>query len=162
VHVQPQHNHLGIRLSSISMFSMFLSRFSIASSRSRIRFSSLPESSVGKSTRGSGQGFGQSCLLSGLLGNAGARADSSLFFFMNYTTVTLCGDVIRMLRGVHLLPLCGALPLCARKLIFHSKNCHIYDRQFKLVEELIKPKNDNPRKLLHTETPLNWSRHLNT
>jgi len=26
------------------------------------------------------------------------------------------------------------------KLIFHSKNCHIYQRQFKLVEELLKPK----------------------
>ncbi len=26
------------------------------------------------------------------------------------------------------------------KLIFHSKNCHIYKRQFKLVKELLGPK----------------------
>jgi thymidylate synthase len=25
-------------------------------------------------------------------------------------------------------------------LIFHSKNCHIYKRQFKLVQELLEPK----------------------
>jgi thymidylate synthase len=48
----------------------------------------------------------------------------------------------------------GSLNLRTGKLIFHSKNCHIYDRQFKLVEELLKPKNDNRRKLLHAETPL--------
>ena len=27
------------------------------------------------------------------------------------------------------------------KLIFHSKNCHIYQRQYKLIEELLTPKN---------------------
>ncbi len=96
--VQPQYDHLGVGRSFISMFSMLSSRFSIASSRSRIRFSSLPESSGGKSTKGAGQGFGQCCFLSGLLGNAGGRADSSLFFFINYTTVTLCADIIRMLQ----------------------------------------------------------------
>ncbi len=31
------------------------------------------------------------------------------------------------------------------KLIFHSKNCHIYQRQFKLVEELLKPKNSDKK-----------------
>jgi thymidylate synthase len=35
----------------------------------------------------------------------------------------------------------GNLSLETGKLIFHSKNCHIYQRQFKLVEELLKPKN---------------------
>ena len=29
------------------------------------------------------------------------------------------------------------------KLIFHSKNCHIYQRQFNLVEELLRPKKSN-------------------
>ncbi len=48
----------------------------------------------------------------------------------------------------------GSLNLRTGKLIFHSKNCHIYDRQFKLVEELLKPKNNNRRRLLHAETPL--------
>jgi thymidylate synthase len=34
------------------------------------------------------------------------------------------------------------------KLIFHSKNCHIYERQFKMVEEVLKPGKDSRRKLL--------------
>ncbi len=34
----------------------------------------------------------------------------------------------------------GRLELEAGKLIFHSKNCHIYQRQYKLVEELLSPK----------------------
>jgi thymidylate synthase len=34
----------------------------------------------------------------------------------------------------------GNLSLETGKLIFHSKNCHIYQRQFKFVEELLKPK----------------------
>ncbi len=34
------------------------------------------------------------------------------------------------------------------KLIFHSKNCHIYERQFKTVEELLKPKEDSRRRIL--------------
>ncbi len=33
------------------------------------------------------------------------------------------------------------------KLIFHSKNCHIYSRLYDLVEELVKPKKDSRRKL---------------
>jgi len=33
------------------------------------------------------------------------------------------------------------LDLETGKLIFHSKNCHIYQRQYKLVEELLSPKN---------------------
>ncbi|MCW3981016.1 MAG: thymidylate synthase [Candidatus Bathyarchaeota archaeon] len=48
----------------------------------------------------------------------------------------------------------SSLKLKTGKLIFHSKNCHIYERQFKLAEELLKPKNDNRRKLLHAETQL--------
>jgi len=36
----------------------------------------------------------------------------------------------------------GNLNLETGKLIFHSKNCHIYQRQYKLVEELLSPKND--------------------
>jgi thymidylate synthase len=34
----------------------------------------------------------------------------------------------------------GNLSLETGKLIFHSKNCHIYQRQFKLVKELLEPK----------------------
>ena len=34
----------------------------------------------------------------------------------------------------------GNLLLKPGKLIFHSKNCHIYQRQFKLVKELLEPK----------------------
>jgi thymidylate synthase len=34
----------------------------------------------------------------------------------------------------------GHLALATGKLIFHSKNCHIYQRQFKLVKELLEPK----------------------
>jgi len=41
----------------------------------------------------------------------------------------------------------GNFNLKTGKLIFHSKNCHIYERQFKLVEDLLKPKNDNRRKM---------------
>jgi thymidylate synthase len=32
------------------------------------------------------------------------------------------------------------------KMIFHSKNCHIYSRLYDLVEELIKPEEDSRRK----------------
>ena len=39
----------------------------------------------------------------------------------------------------------GNLQLETGKLIFHSKNCHIYQRQFKLVEELLKPKNSDKK-----------------
>ena len=39
----------------------------------------------------------------------------------------------------------GNLSLETGKLIFHSKNCHIYQRQFKLVEELLKPKNSDKK-----------------
>jgi thymidylate synthase len=34
------------------------------------------------------------------------------------------------------------------KLIFHSKNCHIYERLYHLVEEKVKPGEDKRRKLL--------------
>jgi thymidylate synthase len=37
----------------------------------------------------------------------------------------------------------GNLSLETGKMIFHSKNCHIYQRQFKLVEELLKPKDSS-------------------
>jgi thymidylate synthase len=37
----------------------------------------------------------------------------------------------------------GKLSLKTGKLIFHSKNCHIYQRQFKLVKELLEPKNSS-------------------
>jgi thymidylate synthase len=37
------------------------------------------------------------------------------------------------------------------KLIFHSKNCHIYQRQYKLVQELIAPQTANkPARLAQT------------
>ena len=37
------------------------------------------------------------------------------------------------------------------KLIFHSKNCHIYSRLFELVRELVKPGEDSRRKTIHKE-----------
>jgi len=45
----------------------------------------------------------------------------------------------------------GKLNIKTGKLIFHSKNCHIYERQFKLVEELLKPKEDSRRKALKSK-----------
>jgi thymidylate synthase len=37
----------------------------------------------------------------------------------------------------------GNLSLKTGKLIFHSKNCHIYQRQNKLVKELLEPKSSS-------------------
>jgi thymidylate synthase len=37
------------------------------------------------------------------------------------------------------------------KLIFHSKNCHIYSRLYDLVKELVKPGEDSRRKITHKE-----------
>lgn len=48
----------------------------------------------------------------------------------------------------------GQLNLKTGKLIFHSKNCHIYDRQFKLVEDLLKPKDNDRRRMLRTQSRL--------
>jgi thymidylate synthase len=39
----------------------------------------------------------------------------------------------------------GNLSLKTGKLIFHSKNCHLYKRQFNLVKELLEPKDKNAR-----------------
>ena len=36
------------------------------------------------------------------------------------------------------------------KLIFHSKNCHIYQRQYKLVEELLSPKTSKSQRIAQT------------
>ncbi|UCE96597.1 MAG: hypothetical protein JSV51_03085 [Candidatus Bathyarchaeota archaeon] len=41
----------------------------------------------------------------------------------------------------------GNLNLKTGKLIFHSKNCHIYERQFMLVENLLKPEKRSRRSL---------------
>jgi len=51
----------------------------------------------------------------------------------------------------------GNLGIETGKLIFHSKNCHIYERQFKLVEELLKPKGANRRKALRSRMGLGTS-----
>lgn len=40
----------------------------------------------------------------------------------------------------------SGLSLETGKLIFHSKNCHVYQRQYKLVEELVSPKADSKSK----------------
>lgn len=40
----------------------------------------------------------------------------------------------------------GNLNLETGKLIVHSKNCHIYERQFKIVESLLKPEKDARRR----------------
>ena len=45
----------------------------------------------------------------------------------------------------------GNLGIRTGKLIFHSKNCHIYKRQFKMVEETLKPGEDSRRKLLESK-----------
>jgi thymidylate synthase len=37
------------------------------------------------------------------------------------------------------------LSLKTGKLIFHSKNCHIYQRQYNLVKELLEPKDASKR-----------------
>ena len=45
----------------------------------------------------------------------------------------------------------GNLGIKTGKLLFHSKNCHVYERQFKLVEDLLKPKEDSRRKALKSK-----------
>jgi thymidylate synthase len=45
----------------------------------------------------------------------------------------------------------GKLGIKTGKLIFHSKNCHIYQRQFKMVEDVLKPGEDSRRKLLESK-----------
>lgn len=42
----------------------------------------------------------------------------------------------------------GKLGIKTGKLIFHSKNCHIYERQYKMVEDTVKPGEDSRRKML--------------
>ena len=37
------------------------------------------------------------------------------------------------------------------KLIFHSKNCHIYERQFDIVKELLEPKEESRRKIRRSQ-----------
>lgn len=37
----------------------------------------------------------------------------------------------------------GRLSLETGKLVFHSKNCHIYQRQYKLIEEMLSPKKNS-------------------
>ena len=44
----------------------------------------------------------------------------------------------------------GKLGIKTGKLIFHSKNCHIYERQFKMVEDALKPGEDSRRKMLES------------
>ena len=46
----------------------------------------------------------------------------------------------------------GNLSVRTGKLIFHSKNCHIYERQFKLVEDLLKPKTDVGKRMFNAQT----------
>ncbi len=45
----------------------------------------------------------------------------------------------------------GDFEINTGKLIFHSKNCHIYERQFKMVEELLNPRKDNRRKAIRSK-----------
>ena len=42
----------------------------------------------------------------------------------------------------------GGLNLQTGKLIFHSKNCHIYERQFQIAESLLKPKRKTRHKFM--------------
>ena len=41
----------------------------------------------------------------------------------------------------------GTRSIRTGKLIFHSKNCHIYERQFDIVKELLEPKEESRRKI---------------
>ncbi|UCC58679.1 MAG: hypothetical protein JSW14_01805 [Candidatus Bathyarchaeum sp.] len=45
----------------------------------------------------------------------------------------------------------GKLGIKTGKLIFHSKNCHLYERQIKMVEDVLKPGEDSRRKLLESK-----------
>jgi len=45
----------------------------------------------------------------------------------------------------------GNLDIRTGKLICHSKNCHIYERQYKLVEDTVKPGEDSRRKMLDSK-----------
>ena len=45
----------------------------------------------------------------------------------------------------------GNLNIQTGKLVFHSKNCHIYERELKVVEELLKPEKDKERKRFRSE-----------
>ena len=45
----------------------------------------------------------------------------------------------------------GNLVIKTGKLIFHSKNCHLYERQFKMAEDVLKPGEDKRRKLLESK-----------
>jgi thymidylate synthase len=46
----------------------------------------------------------------------------------------------------------GNLGLTTGKLVFHSKNCHIYERQFALVEDLLRPKSDRRKGMLRGQS----------
>lgn len=45
----------------------------------------------------------------------------------------------------------GDFGISTGKLIFHSKNCHIYERQYSWVEEKVKPGEDKRRKMLRSD-----------
>ena len=45
----------------------------------------------------------------------------------------------------------GNMNIQTGKMIFHSKNCHIYERQYKLVEDTVKPGEDKRRKMLSSK-----------
>jgi len=47
----------------------------------------------------------------------------------------------------------GDMNIRTGKMIFHSKNCHIYERQYKLVEDTVKPGEDKRRKMLGLSKP---------
>jgi thymidylate synthase len=44
----------------------------------------------------------------------------------------------------------GGLNLKTGKMVFHSKNCHIYQRQYTLVKELLEPKDSKSMRLAKT------------
>jgi len=46
----------------------------------------------------------------------------------------------------------GDLNLQTGKLIFHSKNCHMYERQFQIAESLLKPKRKTRHKSMQPKT----------
>lgn len=46
----------------------------------------------------------------------------------------------------------GGLDIQTGKLVFHSKNCHIYERLYEHIKELVKPGDDHRRKIHEKKT----------
>ena len=72
---------------------------------------------------------------------------------MVYSCISVCGAGIQIFNEalVSEINRRASMDYDTGKLIFHSKNCHIYSRLYDLVEELIKPEEDSRRKWRENE-----------